>query len=202
MNIKNIIFDFGGVLVDWNPRYLYREHFTNEAEMEWFLKNICTEAWNIQQDAGRSLSEGTALLQKQFPEHHERIGLFYGEWEKMLKDAIPGTVEILYKLRPNYQLYGLTNWSAETIDIAYRRFSFFKEFDGIVVSGVEKMIKPEHRFYQLLLERYGINAAESVFIDDNENNIIAAKELGLHAIHFKNPEQLQSELEAMGVLST
>lgn len=201
MAIKNVIFDFGGVLVDWNPRYLYQEHFQNEDEMEFFLKNICTEDWNIQQDNGRLLTEATELLQKQFPEHHVMIGRFYGEWEKMLKGEIPGTVEILHKLKGHYRLYGLTNWSAETIDIAYNRFSFFSEFDGILVSGVEKMIKPEHRIYRLLLERYGIKAEESVFIDDNEKNIIAAREVGLHAIHFKNPEQLQSELEAMQLLS-
>ena len=199
MAIKNIIFDFGGVLVDWNPRYLYREHFQDESEMEFFLKNICTDEWNIQQDNGRLLTEGTELLQKQFPEHHSMIGLFYGEWEKMLKDSIPGTVAILYELKKHYKLYGLTNWSAETIDIAYRRFPFFAEFEGILVSGVEKMIKPEHRIYRLLLDRYALKAEECIFIDDNEKNIVAAKEVGLHAIHFKNPNQLRVELEAFGI---
>lgn len=194
MAIKNIVFDFGGVLVDWNPRHLYKNHFQDTETMEYFLKNICTEEWNIEQDRGRSLSEATAELQKKFPEHSESIALFYGEWETMLKDEIPGTVALLHKLKQKYRLFGLTNWSAETIDIAYRRFSFFKEFEGIVVSGTEKLIKPDKRIYQLLLDRYSIKAEESLFIDDNSNNVNAARELGFEAIHFQNPEQLETAL--------
>ncbi|HEY5461795.1 MAG TPA: HAD hydrolase-like protein [Hanamia sp.] len=152
MKIENIIFDFGGVLVDWNPRYFYRDHFQNENEMEDFLTHICTDEWNIQQDKGRSLSEGTIMLQKKFPEFHSMIQLYYDKWETMLKGDIPGTVSLLYKLKKKYKLFGLTNWSAETISIAYNRFSFFKEFDGIVVSGEEKMIKPDKKNFHLLLD--------------------------------------------------
>jgi 2-haloacid dehalogenase len=191
MNIKNIIFDFGGVLVDWNPRYLYKEHFATEAEMEDFLENICTDAWNIEQDRGRPLAEATKLLQEKHLEYHDLIALFYGEWETMMKDQIPGTVKILY---------GLTNWSSETIDFAYNRFDFFEQFDGIVVSGVEKLIKPDHTFFHLLLNRYHIKAKESVFIDDNAANIKAAKEIGFHTVHFKSAEQLREELEGVGIL--
>jgi 2-haloacid dehalogenase len=194
MNIKNIVFDFGGVLVDWNPRHLYKSHFQNTTEMEYFLKNICTEEWNIEQDRGRSLSEGTLELQKKFPEHSDSIALFYDKWEVMLKDEIPGTVAILHQLKKKYKLYGLTNWSSETIPIAYIRFTFFKEFEGIVVSGTEKLIKPDKKIYQLLLNRYSIKAEESIFIDDNINNVKAAWELGFYAIHFENPKQLEAEL--------
>jgi 2-haloacid dehalogenase len=197
MKIKNIVFDFGGVLVDWNPRYLYKDHFKDIDEMEDFLKNICTEEWNIEQDRGRSLSEATIQLQQKFPSHSASIALFYGEWETMLKDEIPGTVAILRKLKKKYKLYGLTNWSAETIEIAYKRFSFFDEFEGIVVSGVEKLIKPDPRIYQLLLNRYLIKADESIFIDDNIHNVKAARELGFFAIHFQNPAQLEAELSAV-----
>jgi 2-haloacid dehalogenase len=200
MNIKNIIFDFGGVLVDWNPRYLYKEHFATEAEMEDFLENICTDAWNIEQDRGRPLAEATKLLQEKHLEYHDLIALFYGEWETMMKDQIPGTVKILHEVRPKYNLYGLTNWSSETIDFAYNRFDFFEQFDGIVVSGVEKLIKPDHTFFHLLLNRYHIKAKESVFIDDNAANIKAAKEIGFHTVHFKSAEQLREELEGMGIL--
>lgn len=129
MKIKNIVFDFGGVLVDWNPRYLFKDHFQDTNEMEAFLKNICTEEWNIEQDRGRSLSDATIELQKKFPEYSASISLYYDKWEEMLKGEISGTVSILHKLKNKYKLYGLTNWSSETIDIAYRRFSFFKEFD-------------------------------------------------------------------------
>lgn len=194
MKIKNIVFDFGGVLVDWNPRHLYKNHFQDTDAMESFLKNICTEAWNIEQDRGRSLSEATIELQQKFPEHSASIALFYGEWETMLKGEIPGTVVLLHQLKQKYTLYGLTNWSAETIDIAYRRFSFFKEFEGIVVSGTEKLIKPDKKIYQLLLNRYSIKAEESIFIDDNIHNVKAAQELGFYAIHFENPEQLKAAL--------
>jgi len=194
MKIKNIVFDFGGVLVDWNPRHLYKSHFQDTNEMESFLKNICTEEWNIEQDRGRSLSEATIELQKKFPEHSASISLFYDKWEDMLKGEIAGTVAILYKLKEKYALYGLTNWPSETIHVAYKRFSFFQEFEGIVVSGTEKLIKPDKRIYQLLLDRYSIKAEESIFIDDNINNIKAAKELGFYAIHFENPTQLETDL--------
>jgi 2-haloacid dehalogenase len=197
MAIKNIVFDFGGVLVDWNPRHLYKSHFKDPAEMEYFLQNICTEEWNIEQDRGRSLAEATLLLQNKFPEYTDLISLFYGQWEVMLKDEIPGTVAILHQLKKKYTLYGLTNWSAETIDIAYRRFAFFQEFEGIVVSGTEKLIKPDKRIFQLLLERYALQADESVFIDDNLTNILAARELGFTALHFLNPEQLEVDLAAI-----
>ncbi|MDN3676457.1 HAD family phosphatase [Flavobacterium paronense] len=194
MKIKNIVFDFGGVLVDWNPRHLYKSHFQDTAEMESFLKNICTEEWNIEQDRGRSLSDATIELQKKFPEHSASIALFYDKWEVMLKGEIPGTVALLHQLKKTYTLYGLTNWSSETIGIAYKRFSFFKEFEGIIVSGTEKLIKPDKRIYQLLLDRYSIKAEESIFIDDNIHNVKAALELGFYAIHFENPEQLEAEL--------
>jgi 2-haloacid dehalogenase len=200
MKIENIIFDFGGVLVDWNPRHLYKTHFKDENEMEYFLKNICTEDWNLEQDRGRTLKEGTLLLQNQFPEFHTMIQLFYDEWETMLKSEIPETVSLLYKLKPKYKLYGLTNWSAETISIAFDRFPFFKEFDGIVVSGHEKMIKPNKEIYHLLLNRYNLKAENTIFIDDNLKNIKAAEEIGLHAIHFESAAQLEAKLSTLNVL--
>jgi 2-haloacid dehalogenase len=200
MKIENIIFDFGGVLVDWNPRHLYKSHFKDENEMEYFLKNICTEEWNLEQDRGRTLKEGTFLLQNKFPEFHAMIQLFYDEWETMLKSEIPETVSLLYQLKKKYKIYGLTNWSAETISIAYDRFPFFKEFEGIVVSGHEKMIKPNKEIYHLLLNRYNLKAENTVFIDDNLKNIKAAEEIGLHAIHFENAAQLEAKLSSLNVL--
>ena len=200
MKIENIIFDFGGVLVDWNPRYFYRNHFQNENEMEHFLTHICTDEWNVEQDRGRSLSEGTILLQKKFPEFHSTIQLYYDKWETMLKGDIPGTVSLLYKLKKKYKLYGLTNWSAETIPVAYKRFSFFKEFDGIVVSGEEKMIKPDKKIFHLLLDRYHLKAESSIFIDDNIHNIKAAEEIGLYGIHFESPIHLEKKLISINVI--
>lgn len=198
--IENIIFDFGGVLVDWNPRYLYADYFQTEDDMEFFLQNICTGQWNEEQDRGRPLAEATDLLVKQFPDHEMLIRLFYGRWEMMLGGEISGTVELLYALKKKFDLYGLTNWSAETISIAYERFQFFNALDGIVVSGVEKIIKPDKRLFQILLQRYDLVAAKSLFIDDNINNIIAANELGFQTIHFQNPAQLRMALSEMGLL--
>lgn len=200
MKTENIVFDFGGVLVDWNPRYLYKDHFLDENEMEHFLKKICTDEWNLEQDKGRSLKEGTVLLQNKFPEFHSMIQLFYDKWETMLKSDIPETVSLLYKLKAKYKIYGLTNWSAETISLAYDRFPFFKEFEGIVVSGQEKMIKPSKQIYQLLLDRYNLKAENTIFIDDNINNIKAAEEVGFYGIHFENPRQLEIKLLSINVI--
>ncbi|MDP3352884.1 MAG: HAD family phosphatase [Flavobacteriaceae bacterium] len=200
MKIKNIIFDFGGVIVDWNPRYMYEKVFDDKYEMEDFLTNICTEEWNLQQDKDRSLVEGTEILIKKFPEYAELIGLFYDRWEEMLKGSIDQNVKLIYLLKKKYKLFGLTNWSAETFPIALKRFSFFQEFDGIVVSGIEKMIKPDSEIFYLLLHRYQLKAHESVFIDDNIKNIIAAKEIGFHVIHINETINLEEELNKMKII--
>jgi len=199
MEITNIVFDFGGVLVDWNPVYLYENVFEDKKEMENFLNHICTEKWNLEQDKGRTLAEGTAILQKQYPEYHAQIRLFYDQWETMLKNEIQENTKILYKLRGRYKLYGLTNWSVETFPIALRRFAFFNLFDGIVVSGKEKMIKPEKEIFHLLLSRYNLIAKNSLFIDDNPHNIRAAKEIGFHTIHYHASINLEEELIQLGI---
>jgi 2-haloacid dehalogenase len=200
MKIENVIFDFGGVLVDWNPRYLYHDYFQDESAMENFLHTVCTDEWNVEQDRGRSLAEGTRLLQDKYPEFHSLIQLYYDQWEVMLHGDIPETVSLLYQLKEKHNIYGFTNWSAETITIAYERFSFFKEFDGIVVSGEEKLIKPDQKLYHLLLDRYNLKAENTIFIDDNLKNVKAAEELGMIAIHFENPDQLETVLQSIGAL--
>ncbi len=200
MPYKNIIFDFGGVLVDWNPRYVYRDYFEKEAEMEHFLKNICTDEWNLEQDRGRSMAEGTAILQKQFPEYHNLIQVFYDRWEDMLKCEIPENVELLNLLKDRYTLYGLTNWSAETISVAYERFPFFSEFKGIVVSGQEKLVKPDRRIFELLLDRYNIEVTETIFIDDNIINVGVANTMGMTAVHCGSHGGLHEKLKVLNVL--
>ena len=198
MKIKNIVFDFGGVLVDWNPRYLFRDIFKDDEKMEYFLSNICTDSWNVQQDAGRTLAEGTKLLQSQFPEHSAMIQQFYDGWEVMLKDEIPENSRLLSQFdREKFRLFGLTNWSGETFPIALERFPFFSEFEGIVVSGDEKMIKPNKEIYLLLLDRYNLKAEDSIFIDDNFKNIEAANELGFQTIHVTENLNLESRLQEL-----
>ncbi|UOQ65839.1 HAD family hydrolase [Hymenobacter volaticus] len=200
--ITTIVFDLGGVLIDWNPRYLYRKLFTDEQEMNTFLETVTTPDWNEEQDAGRSIADATAFLVAKHPEHREMIEHFYGRWSEMLGGAIQGTVDILTELRDSgrYRLYALTNWSAETFPIALEQFEFLHWFEGIVVSGVEKSRKPFPDFYHLLLTRYHIDPQQAVFIDDNERNILAAQAVGLHTVHFHSPEQLRTELQTYEVL--
>ncbi|RFZ82838.1 HAD family phosphatase [Mucilaginibacter terrenus] len=200
--INTIIFDLGAVLIDWNPHYMYRTIFPNEQEMKDFLANVCTSDWNEEQDAGRSLAEGTELLVQQFPQHEANIRAFYGRWTEMLGDAFEGTVQIFKELNESgkYKIYALTNWSAETFPRAQAKFDFLNWFDGIVVSGTEKMRKPAPEFYQILLDRYDVNPTESLFIDDNYRNILAAEKMGINCIHFTSPEQLRQELTAQNLL--
>ncbi len=200
MAINTIVFDFGGVLIDWNPRHLFKKIFTDENEMEQFLKTVCTDDWNAEQDRGRTLQEGTDLLIQSHPAKAELIRLYYDRWPEMLNGTIQGTVDILVQLKERYKVYGLTNWSAETFPIALERYDFFKLLDGIVVSGTEKIIKPGREIFDLLIERFNIIPEQSVFIDDNLKNIDAAKALNFKTVHFKNPEQLREELLGFGIL--
>ncbi len=194
--ILNIIFDFGGVLVDWNPKYVYKDYFNDDQKMEWFLNEICTPAWNGEQDRGRTMAEGTAWLLARHPEYSEAIKLYYDKWETMLKDAIPGMENLIKRLKMSgLKLYGLTNWSAENIHIAYDRFPVFNYFDGIVVSGEEKLLKPDKRLYFRLLDRYHLRASECVFIDDNPLNVSAAESIGIKGIVFHDADTLELELK-------
>lgn len=199
-NIDTIVFDFGGVLIDWNPRHLYKTLIDDEEKMEWFLKHICTDEWNLEQDKGRSLQSGTEILTKKFPEHKNLIEAFYGNWKQMLKGEIAETVEILHELKKKFKVYGLTNWSAETFPVALERFDFLKLFDGIVVSGDEKLIKPEKEIFHLLLKRYNLRAENCVFIDDNIKNVQSAADIGFHVIHFTSSQNLRTTLILMKLL--
>ncbi|MBC7744792.1 MAG: HAD family phosphatase [Flavobacterium sp.] len=194
--INTIIFDLGAVLIDWNPKYLYRKIFDDESQIDHFLNTICTPDWNEEQDAGRSLYNGTEILVAQLPDSADNIRAFYGRWDEMLGDEIAGTVKIFRQIKKLdiYKIYALTNWSAETFPVALKRFDFLNWFDGIVVSGTEKLRKPAPEFYRILLERYDVKADEALFIDDNLRNVTAAREMGIDTIHFQSPEQLQEEL--------
>ena len=201
MAIKNIIFDFGGVVMDWNPRYYFKNHFNDDDKMEFFLKNIATDEWNIEQDRGRSLAEGTKIQIAQFPDWEKDIRAYYDNWTTMLKGDIPENVAVLRKLEnSNYELFGLTNWSAETFPFALKNYDFFAIFkDKIVVSVIEKLIKPDPKIWNLLLDRYQIKAEESVFIDDNFKNIEVAKSLGFVGVHIQENTNLEKELRNLGL---
>ncbi len=196
--IKDVVFDFGGVLMDWDPRYLYRTYFKDEEQMEYFLSHICTDAWNAEQDRGRTFDEGVSLLLRQYPQYAEPIRMYKDRWESMLKGEFPRSVELLRRLKEQgYGIYGLTNWSAETIPIAFAKYDFFSLFDGIVVSGEEKLIKPDPKIYRILLERYNLSAENTLFIDDSPANIEAASQLGFQTILFDNIENVTSKVVAL-----
>ena len=197
-----IIFDLGAVLIDWNPRHLYRKIFKTEEEITWFLENICTSEWNDEQDAGRSFEEATEVLVAKHPEWEEPVRAWYGRWRETIQGPIHETVDILKTIKESksYRLYALTNWSAETFPWALNSFEFLHWFEGIVVSGIEKMKKPQPEFYQILFDRYNVNPNNSLFIDDNVKNIETAKTIGLTTIHFQSPAQLHTELNQLGIL--
>ena len=196
--MKNIIFDFGGVLVDWNPRHLYRKIFSSEEEMEYFLTQICNGEWNAKQDAGRPFAQAVAELQKQYPQYAAQIAVYFDRWEEMLGGEIPGMADLVRTLkRKGYKLYGLSNWSAETFPVARAKYAVFDALDGMVVSGQEKCIKPFPKIYQILLSRYNLKAEDCIFIDDNIKNVEAARELGFSAIRFTSPQELKNELSIL-----
>lgn len=198
--IKNIVFDFGGVLIDWNPVYLYKNVFDTEAELNFFLENVCRYDWNLLQDEGRPLAEGTRLLQQKFPEYANEIGMYYDRWEEMLGGTIDENTKLIKPLKEKYCLYGLTNWSAETLPLAMKRYDFFQDMEGIVVSGEEKIVKPDKRLYHILLNRYDLRAEESLFIDDNAVNIKTARELGFQTVHFAHGTNLKKWFQENKIL--
>ena len=203
--LNTLIFDLGGVLIDWNPRYVFREVFDHdEARMEWFFEHIATSDWNEEQDAGRDLWEATDQLVAQHPEWETEIRQYYGRWEEMLGGPIPGTVDILRELkeRKEFRLLALTNWSHQTFPVAQERYDFLGWFEGILVSGEEKTRKPFREIYELMLSRYDLKAERCLFIDDNLRNVRAAEASGIRSVRFESPEQLRRYLESSGMLPT
>jgi len=197
-----VVFDVGGVLLEWDPRHLYRKLFDgDDAAMEHFLSNVCTVEWNECQDAGRTFADAAAELLPAHADKADLIHAFGHRFDEMIPGAIDESVDILRELkRAGVPLYAITNWSAETFPSARKRFDFFAEFDGIVVSGEERVIKPDPRIFHILLERYDIPANAAVFIDDNPANAAVATSLGMHGIHFRSPAELRRELTVLGIL--
>lgn len=201
--IDTIIFDLGGVLIDWNPEYVFLDVFNRDRKkMQWFFDHICTSDWNENQDAGYPMAQATEDKVALFPEYEKEIRMFYGRWVEMLGDSITGTVDILKKCidSKEYKVIALTNWSAETFPIALERFDFLHWFEGIIVSGEEKTRKPFNDIYNLTLERFNIKAENAIFIDDNLRNIEAANNLGINGIQFESPEQLIINLKTFNII--
>ena len=194
--MKNIVFDFGGVLVDWNPHHLYDKYFGSREKAEWFLNNICLYSWNLQMDGGKPFAEGVAELQAKHPEWSEAIAIYHTRWIEMMNGEIEGMASVIRRLKAaGYGVYGLTNWSAETFPMIRDTYPVFQEFDGIVVSGEEHLLKPDAAIYKCLLERYALQAEESLFVDDNADNVVGARNVGMKAIQFTSAEELERELK-------
>jgi 2-haloacid dehalogenase len=200
--LNAVLFDLGGVLIDWNPRYLYAPLFgARSAEMEDFLARVCAPDWNHSMDAGRPFAEAVAERQQLFPEHAGLIALWKDGWEQMLRDAIHDTVAVLAELRERgHRLVALTNWSAETFPVARARFAFLQWFEDIVVSGEVRLAKPDPRIFQLAIERNRLDPARTLFIDDSSINVEAARGTGLHAVHFRGAGPLREDLVRLGLL--
>mgnify|MGYP000010804396 FL=1 len=199
--ITSVVFDLGNVLIDWDPRYLYRKLIPTETEVEWFLENICDEKWNAKHDAGYPFSDGIAEHSKKFPQYSELIRAWFSRWEEMLGDPLEEVVEVLSALKSSgISLYILSNWSAETYPVAETRFDFLHWFDGKVISGETGMIKPDPNIYKLLMKTYGLTPPKTVFIDDKSVNVEAADELGIHGIHYKNASKLRNDLRKLKLL--
>ncbi|WP_198651466.1 HAD family phosphatase [Dyella sp. C11] len=199
--VDTVIFDLGNVLIGWDPRRLYKQLIEDEAQREWFLREVCNSEWNEQQDAGRPWSEATALLREKFPEHAEWIDAYHLRWEETLVGAMEDSVALLAALRDRgVRLLALTNWSQETFPIARRLFPFLQWFEGIVVSGEERLIKPDPRIYQRLLERYAVEPSTALYIDDSARNVAAAEALGMQGWWFRGADGLRERLVELALL--
>lgn len=193
------VFDIGGVLIDWNPRHLYRKLFEDESAMEDFLSSVCTPGWNLEQDRGRPWDEAVALLAGQFPEQAELIAAYHLRWEEMVPGPIPGTADIVESLKARGPVYAITNFSAEKLRLAQRRFDVLNRFDGMVVSGAIGLLKPDPAIYRHLLDTHGLDPAETLFIDDAEANIAGARAVGMHAHLFTGADSLRQHLRNAGM---
>ena len=193
--IRNIIFDYGGVLLDWNPHYLYDPYFNDMEKAEWFLTTICTYEWNAQHDNGKPIAEGTAELIAIHPEWEKEIRMYYDEFMKMMGGQIPGMEEFIKDLKAkDYRVFGLSNWSVETFAQVRHVYPVLDLMEDMVISGVEQVMKPDHRIFELALKRFNIKAEETVFIDDNPKNVQAACEVGIRGVLFQSKDLLLSKL--------
>ena len=196
---RAVVFDLGGVLIDWNPRYLYRQLFTDHAEMERFLAEVCTDAWHRQHDLGADILESCQRLAAGHPAYHAMIMAWAERGEEMAAGQLDDTVEILTSLKAaGVPCYALSNMEPDAFAIRYDRFSFMKLFDGFVISGHEGVAKPDPQIFRILLDRFALDPPSTVFIDDAERNTDAARELGLRTVHFASPAQLRQELRQLG----
>jgi 2-haloacid dehalogenase len=199
--LDTVVFDLGNVLIPWDPERLYRKLIPDTAERVRFLGEICTAKWNAGQDAGRTLAEGTALKIAEHPEYEALIRAYYARWEEMLGEPIAGSVDLLHEVKVRgLRVLALTNWSAETFARARPMYPLLDEFEGILVSGDEGLIKPDPAIFRLLFARYSLTPERCAFLDDSLRNVEAAAALGMKAIHFRSPEQARADFASLGLV--
>lgn len=201
VQISGVIFDLGNVVVDWNPRRFYLGYFEGDAEKaDWFLENICTDAWNDLADAGIPISEVTDQKVAKFPEWEAPIRAYFGNWLKMVGPEIPGSYEVVRDLKDaGYHVYALSNWSAETFPLVRDVYPVFSLFEKRFISGERKMIKPDPRFFQLAIDEIGLPPDQLVFTDDKQKNVDGATAKGIRGIVFQNAAQLRADLQNLDV---
>ena len=198
--ITAVVFDLGNVLVQWDPRFLYRQLLDTDDEVEAFLAEVCTPEWNEAQDRGRPWAEGIAEAVDRHPEHEALIRAFHDRWDEMCPGLVEGTPELVAELADaGIPLYALSNWSLETFERVRHRFHFLDRFDGLVISAAERLVKPDPAIFELLLERYALSAERTVFIDDSPRNVEAAASLGFVSLPFTGAPRLRRDLAALGL---
>ena len=200
--IKNIIFDFGGVLVDWNPHYLFDKYFNDINEANYFVDNVCNSEWNAEMDGGKPFEQAVRERSAMFPKYAEALKLYQTNWMDTMGEEIPGMFDLIKSLKENGFpiIYGLTNWSAETFPTVQKTYRIFSLIDNIVVSGEVKQLKPNPEIFYTLLNKYNLKAEESLFIDDNLKNVEGAKAVGINAIRFENAQKLKESLKELDIV--
>lgn len=197
---KTVVFDIGNVLVRWDPRHLYRKVFEDENQMEWFLREVCTNEWNIEQDRGRSWEEAVALLVERHPEWADQIRAYHERWHETITGVFDDNVALLERLAGSGEpVYAITNFSGDKFREAQERFPFLKRFTGVVVSGDERLVKPDRAIFDLFFSRYGLKPGECIFIDDSRANIETARALGMHTVHYVEPMDVTAALRERGL---
>ncbi|HXQ43460.1 MAG TPA: HAD family phosphatase [Acidimicrobiales bacterium] len=199
--IETVVFDIGGVLLDWNPRHLYRKVFDDEEAMELFLREVCTPEWHDRHDRGESTADSCARLAQVHPQYADEIWAWSTRSEEMVAGPLEDSVAILTDLTDGgIPCYALSNMEAETFPVRFERYAFFALFDGILISGLEGVAKPDRAIFEILLERFGLDAGTTLFIDDNVANLHPASALGMSTVHFESSEALRRSLRAVGLL--
>ena len=189
------LFDLGGVFFDWDPKFFFTKIISDKEEMDFFLTKVCNDEWNLAQDSGRSIEDGEKDIIRKFPQYENLIKLYYPNHRKMIKGTFQSSIDILIKLKQdNYECFVLSNWSSETFIDIPKEFKFMENFDGLLISGEDKLVKPDPKIYLLAIDRFNLDPQNTVFIDDKLVNIEAAKKLGFKTIHLTNPNTIEVEI--------